>query len=87
MRDDPNRRHGLGGIRAAACSIGLARSDEAASVFIAGLGGSPTEGKTECHFGIGATHAFNKAVEGVIEWKWIDTAKVRTATVGASYPF
>lgn len=67
--------------------IGLARTDYATTVSIAGAGGKSNDDKTEGFYGVGASYGFTKAVEGVLEWKWIGTAKLSTAALGVRVRF
>lgn len=67
--------------------VGLARSQQSASITIAGLSGTGKANKTEGIFSLGTSYAFTKSVEGVLEWRLLAVSQVNAATLGIRVRF
>jgi OmpA-OmpF porin, OOP family len=67
--------------------IGVAHTEQAAKLTIAGNTQTGNANETEGIFGLGTSYAFTKNVEGVLEWKWLAYSQVNTATLGIRVRF
>lgn len=67
--------------------VGLAHSQQSATVTFASFSGAGKTNKTEAIFGLGTSYAFTKSVEGVFEWRLLAVSKVNAATLGIRVHF